>query len=191
MFHAITRFRASGAILATIAAVALGTAPAQAAGSSTGTIGVSLNVTAACAVNGATAIAANLNQVGTIAFADQPGLFGNTDASLVATGGGAGLSVLCSPGSTPTFTVGAGANDASGTHYVASGTNKIAYHLYSDSGRTSEIGIGQAISLGTATSTAFNVPIYGRVSSNGAVVAAGSYTDTVQVTLGASSDPEK
>jgi spore coat protein U-like protein len=184
MFNAITRFRASGALLATIAAVALGTAPAHAAGgSSTGTIGVSLNVTAACAVNGATAIAANLGQVGTIAFADQPGLFGNTDASMVATGGGSGLSVLCSPGSTPTLTVGTGANDASGTHYLASGANKIAYHLYSDSGRTNEIGIGQAISLGTATSTAFNVPIYGRVSSNGQVVAAGAYTDTVQVTL--------
>lgn len=183
MFNATSRFRASGALLAAVAAVALGTAPAHAAGSSTGTIGVSLNVTAACAVNGATSIAASLGQVGSIAFADQPGLFGNTDASMVATGGGSGLSILCSPGSSPTLTIGSGANDASGTHYMASGSNKIAYHLYSDNGRTSEIGIGQAISLGTATSTAFNVPIYGRVSSNGAVVAAGSYTDTVQVTL--------
>jgi spore coat protein U-like protein len=183
MINAITRFRTSGALLAIVSAALLGSAPAEAAGSSTGTIGVSLNVTAACAVNGATAIAANLGQVGSIAFADQPGLFGNTDASLVATGGGAGLSVLCSPGSTPTFTVGSGLNDASGTHYMAAGSNKIAYHLYSDSGRTNEIGIGQAISLGTATSTAFNVPIYGRVNSNGQVVAAGAYTDTVQVTL--------
>jgi spore coat protein U-like protein len=183
MFNAINRLRLSGALIAAVAVATVGTAPAQAAGSSTGTIGVSLNVTAACAVNGATSIAANLGQVGSIAFADQPGLFGNTDASMVATGGGAGLSVLCSPGSTPTFTVGAGNNDASGVHYMASGTNKLAYHLFSDSGRTNEIGIGQSISLGTATSTAFNVPIYGRVSSNGAVIAAGSYTDTVQVTV--------
>ncbi|WP_454885513.1 Csu type fimbrial protein [Sphingomonas oryzagri] len=183
MLNAINRLRVSGALIATVTAAALGTAPAQAAGSSTGTIAVSLNVTAACAVNGATSIAANLGQVGSIAFADQPGLFGNTDASMVATGGGSGLSVLCSPGSTPTFTVGSGANDASGVHYMASGSNKLAYHLYSDSGRTTEIGIGQPVSLGTATSTAFNVPIYGRVSSNGAVLAAGTYTDTVQVTL--------
>lgn len=183
MFNAINRLRISGALIAAVAAAALGTAPAEAAGSSTGTIAVSLNVTAACAVNGATSIAANLGQVGSIAFADQPGLFGNTDASMVATGGGSGLSVLCSPGSTPTFTVGAGTNDAGGLHYMAAGSNKLAYHLYSDSGRTNEIGIGQAISLGTATSTALNVPLYGRVNSNGAVIAAGAYTDTVQVTL--------
>jgi spore coat protein U-like protein len=185
MLNTFTRFRASGALLATIAAGAIATAPAHAAGvnSATGTIGVSLNVSAACAVNGATSVSASLGQVGTIAFADQPGLFGNTDASMVANGGGSGISVLCSPGSTPTLTVGAGNNDASGVHYMASGANKIAYHLYSDSGRTTEIGVNQAIALGTATSTAFNVPIYGRVSSNGQVVAAGAYADTVQVTL--------
>ena len=184
MFNAITRFRASGAVLATIATAALGPAPAHAGGgSSTGTIGVTLNVTAACAVNGASSVASSLGQVGSIAFADQPGIFGNTDASMVATGGGNGISVLCSPGLTPTLTVGAGNNDASGLHYLNSNGNKVAYHLYSDSGRTNEVGIGQSLSLGTATSTAFNVPIYGRVSSNGQVVAAGSYTDTVQVTL--------
>ncbi|USI71600.1 Csu type fimbrial protein [Sphingomonas morindae] len=170
-------------LIAAVAAATVCSAPAEAAGSSTGTVGVSLNVTAACAVNGATSIGANLGQIGSIAFADQPGLFGNTDASMIATGGGTGLSVLCSPGSTPTLTVGSGANDAGGLHYMASGTNKVAYHLYSDSGRTNEIAIGQSISLGTATSTAFNVPIFGRVSSNGAVLAAGTYTDTVQVTI--------
>ncbi|MDH7639777.1 Csu type fimbrial protein [Sphingomonas oryzagri] len=183
MFNAIHRLRLPGTLIAAVAVATVGMSPAQAAGSSTGTIAVSLNVTAACAVNGATSIAANLGQVGALAFADQPGLFGNTDASMVATGGGSGLSILCSPGSSPTLTVGSGANDAGGLHYMASGANKLAYHLYSDSGRTNEIGIGQAISLGTATSTAFNVPIYGRVSSNGAVLAAGAYTDTVQVTV--------
>jgi spore coat protein U-like protein len=182
MTNAFTRFRAAGALAATVATGILATAPAQ-AGSSAGTIGVSLNVTAACAVNGATSVAASLGQVGAIAFADQPGIFGNTDASMIATGGGNGISVLCSPGLTPTLTVGAGNNDASGLHYLASGSSKVAYHLYSDSGHTNEVGIGQSLSLGTATSTAFNVPLYGRVNSNGVALAAGAYTDVVQVTL--------
>jgi spore coat protein U-like protein len=184
MFNSFYRFQAPAALLAAFAIGVVATpAPAQAAGSATGTIGISLNVSAACVVNGATSVSTTLGQVGSVAFASQPGLFGNTDASMVATGGGSGISVLCSPGSTPTLTVGTGANDASGVHYMASGSNKIAYHLYSDSGRTTEIGVNQALSLGTATSTAFSVPIYGRVSSNGQVVAAGSYADTVQVTL--------
>ena len=182
MTNIVSRFRAAGALVAAVAAGVLATAPAQ-AGTSSGTIGVSLNVTAACAVNGAGSPASSLGQVGAIAFADQPGIFGNTDASMVATGGGSGISVLCSPGLTPTLTVGAGNNDASGLHYLASNGNKVAYHLYSDAGRTTEVGIGQSLSLSTATSTAFSVPLYGRVNSNGQVLAAGAYTDVVQVTL--------
>jgi spore coat protein U-like protein len=185
MTKVFTRLRAAGALIATLAAGAFASAPAQAVGngSASGTIAVSLNVTAACVVNGGTALATNLGQVGSIAFADQPGIFGNTDASMVATTGGNGISVLCSPGLSPTFSIGAGLNDATGLHYLASAGNKVAYHLYSDSGRTNEIGINQSVSLPTTTTTAYNLPIYGRVSSNGAVLAAGAYTDTVQVTL--------
>jgi len=153
------------------------------AGSSNGTIGVSLNVSDACAVNGGSTTSGALGQLGAIAFADQPGIFGNVDATMVATGGGAGIAVLCSPGLTPSMTIGAGANDASSVRHLASGSNQVAYRLYSDSGRTNEITIGQQLSLGTATTTPFSVPIYARVNSGGAVLPGGSYTDTVQVTL--------
>ena len=153
------------------------------AGSSNGTIGVSLNVSDACAVNGGSTTSGALGQLGAIAFADQPGIFGNVDATMVATGGGAGIAVLCSPGLTPSMTIGAGANDGSSVRHLASGSNQVAYRLYSDSGRTNEITIGQQLSLGTATTTPFSVPIYARVNSGGAVLPGGSYTDTVQVTL--------
>ena len=164
-------------------ALALLAATPACAGSSSGTIAVSLTVTDACAVNGGSVTSGSLGQIGAIAFASQPGIFGNVDAAMVATGGGAGISVLCSPGLTPTMTIGAGANDSNSLRHLASGSNQIAYHLYSDSGRTSEITIGQQLSLGTATTTPFSVPIYARVNSGGAVLPGGSYTDTVQVTL--------
>jgi spore coat protein U-like protein len=175
------RFRVASAALA-IACLLVVSAPAQ-AGSAVGTIGVELNVTSACVVNGASSVTADFGSAGKILFADQPGLFGDTDASLVATGGGSGLSVQCSPGSTPSLTVGSGAHDGGGLRHVASGTNTVAYHLFSDAARTSEITIGQQLSLGTATSSAINVPIYARTNSAGTVLAAGKYTDTVQVTL--------
>jgi spore coat protein U-like protein len=167
--------------IALVGGVAL--SPAH-AGSSSGTIGVALNVSAACAVNGGSQTSGSLGQLGTIQFADQPGTFGNVDAAMVASGqGGNAISVLCSPGLTPSMTIGSGAHDASSTHYLASGSNQVAYHLYSDSNRSNEITIGQSISLGTAASTALTQPIYARVNSGGQVLAAGAYTDTVQVTL--------
>jgi spore coat protein U-like protein len=166
--------------VALIGGVAL--SPAR-AGTSNGTIGVGLNVAAACAVNGGSQTSGSLGQIGSIQFADQPGTFGNVDAAMVASGGGNSISVLCSPGLTPSMTIGSGAHDASSTHYMASGSNQVAYHLYSDANRSNEITIGQSISLGTAASTALTQPIYARVNSGGQVLAAGAYSDTVQVTL--------
>jgi spore coat protein U-like protein len=181
MLHNFARQTIVAAIsLALVGGVAF--SPAR-AGSSNGTIGVALNVSAACAVNGGSQTSGSLGQLGSIQFPDQPGTFGNVDATMVASSGGNAISVLCSPGLTPSMTIGSGAHDANSTHYLASGSNQVAYHLYSDSSRNSEITIGQAISLGTASTTALTQPIYARVNSGGQVLAAGAYTDTVQVTL--------
>lgn len=162
--------------------LALAIAAPASAGSSSGTIGVSLNISAACAVNGGSATA-NMGQVGSITFPAQSGVFGNVDAALVPSAGSGGISVLCTPGLQPAMTIGAGAHDSGGVRHMASGSDTVAYRLYSDSGRTSEIIVGQQISLGTATTSAIDLPIYGRVSGGGVALAAGSYTDTVQVTL--------
>ena len=164
-----------GAALAT-----LGATPAL-ADSSNGTIAVALNVTNACVVNGAAAVQSNLGSLGTIQFPDQPGIFGNIDGQLVGSLGT--LQVQCSPNATPVLTIGSGAHDAGGKRYMAANTNSVTYRLYSDSARTNEIGIGGQLTLGTASTTPISVPIYARVNSGGQVLAAGSYTDTVQVVL--------
>lgn len=173
--------------VAAVIAIALGAGAAVSpahAGSSNGTIGVAINVSSACAVNGGSQTSGSLGQIGSIAFADQPGTFGNVDATMVASGGaGSAISVLCSPGLTPSLTIGSGAHDTNNQRYMASGSNQVAYRLYTDASRSNEITIGQAISLGTAASTALTQPIYARVNSGGQVLAAGAYTDTVQVTL--------
>jgi spore coat protein U-like protein len=176
---ASNRLRTKAALAAIIGAAIA--APAH-AGSASGTIGISLNVSAACIVSGATQVTSTLGSVGSVQFADQPGLFGNVDSQLNVSGGGA-LSVQCSPGAGPSLTLGAGAHDSAGLHYMAAGANNVAYHLFTDSARSNEISIGQSIPLGTASSSPIAVPIYARVNSGGAVLPAGSYTDTVQVTL--------
>jgi len=176
-----SRFHLASAVLAGALALLAGTRAE--AGSASGTIAVALNVSDACVVNGATAFTTTLGQVGAISFADQPGLFGDINASMIATGGGNAISVLCSPGLSPTLSINAGLHDASSLHHLASGSNLITYHLYSDSGHTNEIHISQSLSLGTTTSSAINVPIYAVANSGGQVMPAGAYTDTVQVTL--------
>lgn len=154
-----------------------------AAAQTTGTIGVTLNVTSACVINGANALQASAGTVGTIRFPDQPGIFGNIDADLVGTGQSGAMSVLCSPGASPVLTIGSGQNDAAGRHRLASNGNTLPYRLFSDAARTTELTINHQIALPVATSTATLVPIYARVTSNGAVIPAGAYSDTVQVTL--------
>ncbi len=151
------------------------------ADSSTGTIAVALNVTNACVVNGAASPSANLGSLGSIQFPDQPGIFGNVDGQLVGSLGT--LQVQCSPNVSPVLTIGSGANDNAGKRRMASNGNTVAYRLFSDSARTNEISIGQQLSLGTMSTAAVAVPIYARVTSAGQILAAGSYTDTVQVTL--------
>lgn len=165
----------AGAALATLAAT-----PAW-ADSSNGTIAVALNVTSACVVNGAASVQSNVGSLGTIQFPDQPGIFGNVDGQLVGSLGT--LQVQCSPNVTPVLTIGSGAHDAGGKRYMTASSNSVTYRLFSDSARTNEIGIGGQITLGTTTTTPISVPIYARVTSGGQVLAAGSYTDTVQVTL--------
>lgn len=168
--------------LAAIAAFVAATTAAPAfAGTTAGTIGVTLNITSACVVNGAATVQSNAGTMGTIAFPDQPGIFGNVDGELVGSLGQ--LQVQCSPGVAPSLTIGSGANDAGGRRYLASNGKQVAYRLFSDAQRTSEIGIGQQIALATASSSPISVPIYARVTSGGTVLAAGSYADTVQVTL--------
>lgn len=165
----------SGAAIAAFAS-----APAW-ADTSNGTIAVALTVTNACVVNGGTSYQANVGSIGTIQFPDQPGIFGDVDGQLVGSLGT--LQVQCSPNATPVLTIGAGANDTNGKRHMAASTNTVPYRLFSDSARTNEIAIGDQLNLGTASTTAINVPIYARVNSGGQVMAAGSYTDTVQVVL--------
>lgn len=157
---------------------------ANAAGADTvGTIGVALTVTNACVVNGSAAVQANGGQLGQITFPDQPGLFGDVNGELIATGTSGALSVLCSPGAAPSLVVGPGSNDLAGARRLAHNGTAVAYRLFSDAGRTTEITIGQRLSLPVATTTPTLVPLYARVSSQGVILPAGIYTDTVQVTL--------
>jgi spore coat protein U-like protein len=177
-FHeslASSKIRYAGFLAATMFA-----SPALAQ-NSTGTIGVELTVTNACVVNDAAQSQSDLGRVGDILFDDQPGTFETTDSELVGTLGA--LSIRCSPGASPTLTVGPGSNDNAGVRRMASGGAVIPYRLYTNAARQDEITIGRQIALGEASASPIVVPIYARATNPGGIARAGRYTDTVQVTL--------
>ena len=166
---------------AAVASAVLAAASPASAGDSAGTIGVELNVSSACLVNGATSAAADLGQTGKIQFPDQPGQFDDVDGELVGSLGA--LSIRCSPGAAPSLTIGSGAHDAGGVRRMASNGSTVSYRLFTNASRSDEITIGRQLALPTATAAAITVPIYARTSTGGQLLAPGKYTDTVQVTL--------
>jgi spore coat protein U-like protein len=97
------------------------------------------------------------------------------------------VTVVCSPGATPTISVGSGiiTPGMGTTRAMSSGSDKLSYQIYKDSGLTqvwTDSGSG-VLSLGTVQSALpQTVPVYGRIPA-GQNVSVGSYSDTVTVTI--------
>lgn len=97
------------------------------------------------------------------------------------------VTVTCTPGTS--FSVGLNAGTTSGStvtnRRMASGGNRLSYVLYSDAARTTNWGNtpgSDTPAAVTAISSPTVLTVYGRVPALQAV-AAGSYTDTVTITV--------
>lgn len=100
-----------------------------------------------------------------------------------------GLSVTCTNGTawTATADAGAGTGATLATRKMASGTNLLNYALYTDSARSVVWGDAADTTTakisGTGTGSAQASTIYARVPSGQTSAPAGSYADTVTVTV--------
>jgi spore coat protein U-like protein len=157
---------------AAVVAVAVGCLDAHAA-----TATANLDVTATIAANCTISTSA-------VAFGTYDPISANSSTALDATGS---VSTTCTSGSSPTITLGEGANAASGStasaplRQMASGANVLGYQLYSDSGRTTvwaDTGVATPAANGTAQANT----VYGRISG-GQNKPMGSYSDTVVTTV--------
>jgi spore coat protein U-like protein len=139
------------------------------AGTATGTLGVSLSISATCAVGTSTPVA----------FGSQ----GLLNSALTATGA---LSVQCT--NTTPYNVGLDPGGASGatvtTRAMTSGSNTVSYALYRDSGHTQNWGqtVGTDTLAGTGSGAAQSINVYGQVPAQNSS-APGSYGDIVNVTV--------
>ncbi|HCH5139597.1 TPA: spore coat protein U domain-containing protein [Vibrio parahaemolyticus] len=157
----------------------------QANGASvSGTIDVSINLEG-CVINGNNAVdTASGIGFGLLDFGDVPAIFTEQDA--VVNGGSAtGIEVLCSNGVTPTFTLGTGLYDgsvAAGSYAMSNGSEYIEYKLFTDSDRNTQIVQNGTVALTEfTTATAQTIELFAK--AYGTSSTAGSYSDTISVTL--------
>ena len=159
-------FRAAGG-----AAFLLAAPSAALADSKQTTMGVSATVTASCTISAA--------GVDFGAFDPQSGSADTANGSVtVSCTNGAAWSIAADAGS------GSGATLT--TRRMMSGANSIDYSLFTDSGYANVWGSGSggtALLSGTGTGSAQTLTVYGRVPAGQTTVRAGTYGDTVNVTV--------
>lgn len=155
----------------TLAACAGFLATAAQADTANSNLSVSATVTNNCTVSTGAVAFGSVNTIG--------------GANIDGTGS---LSVTCTKGAgwTAAAGVGGGTGATFATRKMAAGTDLLNYTLYTDSSRSSVWGNGTGSTAqfsGSGTGSAQSSTIYGRVPSGQTSVPAGSYTDTVAVTV--------
>jgi spore coat protein U-like protein len=144
--------------------------PVAQAATTTGSFSVTATVLGVCTV-GATTLA-----------------FGNyTPSNGTPNDAGSTVNVTCNNGSAYTIALDAGATAGAtvAARAMTSGANSLSYALYTTAGRTTVWGDGALSTVtqgGTGSGAQQNFTVYGRIPVN-QYVPAGSYSDTVTVTL--------
>ncbi len=161
--------RAAGGVLLVGSATLLPSlASAQSASS---TLSVNATVTANCTVSTNSLSFGNVNTISGANF-DQSG----------------GINVLCTNGTpwTASAGLGAGTGASFASRVMTSGSDTLAYNLYTNAARSTVWGDGSGTTsqlVGTGSGSTQTVTVYGRVASGQSSAPAGVYADTVSVTV--------
>lgn len=122
---------------------------------------------------------------GTIDFGTMSSILSNVD--IASNTGSGSIVVTCTPGLAATIELDYGMNGGnSNVRYLinSSGSRTIAYQLYQDSNHTKVWGMGSlAYSISSFPDTTQTYTVYARLFASSGMPEAGTYTDTVTVTL--------
>jgi spore coat protein U-like protein len=153
-----------------------GMAQAQ-AGTATNNLTVQITITASCTITAAT-----------LTFPSTAG----TSLTSTAVTANTNVSVTCTNNSPSSIGMGQGNNFSAGSNRMANGTNFLPYGLYVNAALTNPWTTGASNSsctttndcyLGTGSGSAQSIPIYGQVPTTAIAPAAGTYSDTVTMTV--------
>ncbi|WP_045049146.1 Csu type fimbrial protein [Rouxiella chamberiensis] len=157
--------------------------PTRAATTPALTFTVSAVITKGCAFGSSPV--SPITSLGTLNFGSFASLPSNVD---IASSSGAGsVVVTCTPGTAVSIAMDYGTHGGSSTQrYMANtaGTETLRYQLYQDSARSQVWGNGAlAMSIASFPATTQTYTVYGRLFAASTLPSAGTYTDTVTVTL--------
>lgn len=149
----------------------------------TDTFQVSATITSGCAFG--TSESSSTTDFGTLSFGTMSAIGSNVD---VASSSGSGsIVVTCTPGTAITIALDYGENGGSATsRYMSNsaGTATLGYQLYQDASHSTVWGTGSlAYSVASFPSSTQTYTLYGRLFAVSGLPAAGTYSDTVTVTL--------
>ncbi len=148
----------------------------------TGQIQASLVITAGCQVNSAGSTLSS-GQIGTLDFGDQGPTWTAPIGASVSNGSNA-LQVACNPSVTGfSVTIDGGANGDGTTRRLSNGNRTIPYQLYQNAAGTERYSIGEQKTFAVSSGGQIPIPIFGAVVANTSALPAGTYSDTLRVTL--------
>nr|WP_232776621.1 spore coat U domain-containing protein [Rahnella sp. AA] len=157
--------------------------PAVQAATATTSFSVTATVTNGCAFGNS--LASPITNLGTINFGSFASVPANVD--VVSSAGAGSVVVTCTPGATVSIAMDYGIHGGSATQrYMANSgaTATLAYQLYQNAAHSVVWGTGtQAMSISSFPATTQTYPVYARLLSFTTSPTAGTYTDTVTVTL--------
>lgn len=167
-------------------------ANAQVTNPVTGTVNAQLVLTSGCEIE--SGAGGTTTDFGTLNFGTRPAYFtGSLNTGTSGSGSVGTTQVTCSPDLTSVnVTVDGGRNankgtaNGSGSRAMTNGTDFVPYEVYSDSGDTNQYVAGTQVAVPIPTpGQPFDLPIYGVANkTTAAALSTGTYTDTLNVTLG-------
>ncbi|WP_175691191.1 Csu type fimbrial protein [Burkholderia anthina] len=158
----------------------------------TGTVNSKLVLTTGCAIDSGTG-SVGVTTFGTLDFGTQPSGFTGSLSAQATGSGSSSTKVTCSPDVTAVqvtvdggLNAGKGAGIGTGTRALANGAVYVPYDVYADSAHSQQYVVGTAQQVPVPSpGSAFDLPIYGIANkTSSSALAAGTYTDVLNVTLG-------
>jgi spore coat protein U-like protein len=173
-----------GLLVAPLLALLLPVTVQADAAPTTGTLLATATIEPGCRVVGQLLAITSID-LGSLNFGTLPSLF-TTAVSAQSSGPSGILQVICTGAISVDVSISTGLHASGSQRQLASGANRVPYNLYVDSGLTTQFNGATARTLAVSpigATTTLNMPIYGRIQPNPGVYAAGTYTDTVQITV--------
>lgn len=158
--------------------------PAAWAATATSSFTVNATIVNGCAFG--SSLSSPISNLGTLNFGSMSSIPTNVD--VVSSAGTGSVVVTCTPGATVTIAMDYGINGGNATRRImtntSSATQTLGYQLYQDAARTQVWGTGTLVkTVSNFPTTTQTYPVYARLFSVTTLPSAGTYTDTVTVTL--------